>query len=167
MSKLNAGAFEFVPGRAFVLPQKSQTPPSKPPLERPLQTEAPPPAPTITLNIGGSNPLTAPKPAPAPALAPTTTTQQSKPALPPSVSASTAPSQSSSPAPPTNKVFSTERAKTDTTSIAKEVQAVADQEVLKDLFGDGAHRTSLSFSQANVLIYSQSKNILTSSSSAM
>jgi peptide chain release factor subunit 3 len=151
MSKLNAGAFEFVPGRAFVLPQKSQTPPSKPPLERPLQTEAPPPAPTITLNIGGSNPLAAPKPAPAPAL---TTAPQSKPALPPSVSASAAPSQSPSPAPPTNKVFSTERAKTDTTSIAKEVQAVADQEVLKDLFGDGAHRISLSLSHATVLIYS-------------
>lgn len=152
MSKLNAGAFEFVPGRAFALPQKSQTPPSKPPLERPLQTEAPPPAPTITLNIGGSNPLAAPKPAPAPAPA-LTTAPQSKPALPPSVSASTAPSQSSSPAPPTNKVFSTERAKTDTTSIAKEVQAVADQEVLKDLFGDGAHRISLSLSHATVLIY--------------
>ncbi|KAG1892494.1 P-loop containing nucleoside triphosphate hydrolase protein [Suillus subluteus] len=142
MSKLNAGAFEFVPGRAFVLPQKSQAPPSKPPLERPLQTEAPPPAPTITLNIGGSNPPAAPKPAPAPVPAPA---PQSKSAMLPSVSASTAPSQSSSPVPSTNKVFSTERAKTDTTSIAKEVQAVADQEVLQDLFGDVKEHLNIVF----------------------
>jgi len=148
MSKLNAGAFEFVPGRAFVLPQKSQTPPPKPPLERPLQTEAPPPAPTITLNIGGSNTQVAPAPAPAPVLqsrsAPALTPQL-KPTLPPSASASTTPLQSSSPTPPTNKAFSTERAKTDTTSIAKEVQAIADQEVLKDLFGDVKEHLNIVF----------------------
>lgn len=165
MSKLNAGAFEFVPGRAFVLPQKSQTPPSKPPLERPLQTEAPPPAPTITLNIGGSNTPVAPAPAPAPVLqsrsAPALTPQL-KPTLPPSASASTTPLQSSSPTPPTNKAFSTERAKTDTTTIAKEVQAIADQEVLKDLFGDGAHLTppSLSCNCTHIFIVKEHLNIV-------
>jgi peptide chain release factor subunit 3 len=135
MSKLNAGAFEFVPGRAFVLPQiqqPSQQPP-KAPIERPPQSEAPPPPPSITLNIGTSTPA-APKSTPAP-------TKEPKSSLPLSISASAPSSQSSSPAPPTNKVYSTERAKTDTSSIAKEVQAVADREVLKDLFGDGSYHT--------------------------
>ncbi|OAX41349.1 hypothetical protein K503DRAFT_685597 [Rhizopogon vinicolor AM-OR11-026] len=127
MSKLNAGAFEFVPGRAFAPPQNPQQPP-KPPIERPSQSEAPPPAPTITLNIGTSTPPAAPKPTPAPTkvtLAPAKVTPaptpQPKSSLPPS------------------------RAKTDTSSIAKEVQAVADQEVLKDLFGDVKEHLNIVF----------------------
>ncbi|KAG0709601.1 P-loop containing nucleoside triphosphate hydrolase protein [Suillus ampliporus] len=139
MSKLNAGAFEFVPGRSFAPPQ--QSPPRKPPLERPPQTEAPLPPPTISLNIGGSSTPVAPKPKPAAVPPP-----QSKPSLPPSVSASTIPSQSSSPAPSlSNKVYSTERAKTDTSTIVKEVQAAADQEVLKDLFGDVKEHLNIVF----------------------
>ena len=140
MSKLNAGAFEFVPGRTFALPQNLQQPPQqlpKPPIERPPQSEAPPPPATITLNIGTSTPPAAEKSTPA---APKPALANIKSSLPHSVSASVPSSQSSSPAPPTNKVYSTERAKTDTSSIAKEVQAVADQEVLKDLFGDGSCR---------------------------
>jgi peptide chain release factor subunit 3 len=98
MSKLNAGAFEFVPGRAF----SGLGPPQ-----------------TISLNIGS-------KPAPAPAPANTSPTP-SHPA-----------SHSSSPAPPVSKkIFSTEKSKSDTTAIAREVQSVADEAVLKDLFGDG------------------------------
>jgi peptide chain release factor subunit 3 len=145
MSKLNAGAFEFVPGRSFVLPQNPQQAPQqpqKPPIERPPQAEAPPPPPTITLNIGSSTPPAPPKSAPAAQKATPAPTPQPKSSLPPSVSASTPSSISSSPAPPTNKVYSTERAKTDTSSIVKEVHAVADQEVLKDLFGDGSYHTS-------------------------
>ncbi|OJA14671.1 hypothetical protein AZE42_02400 [Rhizopogon vesiculosus] len=154
MSKLNAGAFEFVPGRAFAVPQNLQQQPQqppKPPIERPSQSEAPPPAPTITLNIGTSTPPAAPKPTPAPtkvtpapAKVTPAPTPQPKSSLPPSVAASTPASQSSSPA-PTNKVYSTERAKTDTSSIAKEVQSVADQEVLKDLFGDVKEHLNIVF----------------------
>ncbi|KAJ7498955.1 P-loop containing nucleoside triphosphate hydrolase protein [Mycena latifolia] len=64
MSKLNAAAFEFVPGRGFVVPQPAPPPPE--PLERPEQTEAPRPPPTISLNIGGPKPT---PPAPPPAAA--------------------------------------------------------------------------------------------------
>ncbi|KAF8843138.1 hypothetical protein BDN67DRAFT_964780 [Paxillus ammoniavirescens] len=130
MSKLNAGAFEFVPGRPFAPPQQFvQTPPA--PVERPPQTAAPPPPSTVSINIGGSKPkasIPAP-PAASPAAAfPSTlvTPEPSRPA-----------SHSSSPAPPVSKkIFSTEKSKTDTSAIAREVQAAADQEVLKDLFGD-------------------------------
>lgn len=154
MSKLNAGAFEFVPGRAFALPQNIQQQPqqpSKPPIERPPQADAPPPAPTITLNIGASTPPAVPKSTPTP-------TPRPKTSLPPSVPASTQSSHPSSPAPPTNKVYSTERAKTDISSIVKEVQAAADHEVLKDLFGDGSYHTSQHHSYVILFIYSKSKN---------
>jgi len=155
MSKLNAGAFEFVPGRAFVLPQniqqQQQPQPTMPPIERPPQAEAPPPAPTITLNIGASTPSAVPTSKSAP-------TPQPKPSLPPSVPASAQASHSSSPAPPTNKIYSTERAKTDISSIVKEVQAAADQEVLKDLFGDGSYHTPQHHSYVILFIYSKSRN---------
>ncbi|KAF8558773.1 hypothetical protein OG21DRAFT_1432380 [Imleria badia] len=104
MNKLNAGAFEFVPGRPFSLP-----PP--PPGTQPQ---------TISLNIGSSKPTPAPPPAPASTPAP-----------------SHPPSHSSSPAPPVSKkIFSTEKSKSDTTAVAREVHSVADEAVLKDLFGD-------------------------------
>lgn len=139
MSKLNAGAFEFVPGRPFSITQQNvgQNSPQPPaPIERPPQTEAPAPPPTITLNIGAPKPpASAPAHPPAPAssvsIPPTTAAAVAAPAH--SVSAS----GNSSPAPPpSNKVFTTAKSKTDTTSIAREVQAVADQEILKDLYGD-------------------------------
>lgn len=76
-------------------------------------TQAGPPQ-TISLNIG------APKPPPAQSPAP------SHPG-----------SHSSSPAPPVSKkIFSTEKSKSDTTAVAREVRSVADEAVLKDLFGD-------------------------------
>ncbi|KAJ6515918.1 P-loop containing nucleoside triphosphate hydrolase protein [Mycena sanguinolenta] len=129
MSKLNAGAFEFVPGRSFAAPQKPAQPPP-PPIERPEQTEAPRPPPTISLNIGGAKP-TVPAPAPTPP-APV--------AAPPAASvAKTAP-----PAAP-SKTFSLEKSKTDTIAIAKEVRNAADDAVLEDLFGDVKEHLNIVF----------------------
>ncbi|KAF9222023.1 hypothetical protein BS17DRAFT_881469 [Gyrodon lividus] len=130
MSKLNAGAFEFVPGKRFALPQQPEQPPLAP-VERPPQSTAPTPPPTISLNIGGPKSTAAPPAPPAASL----------PADPPRASVTPASSHpashSSSPAPAVSKkIFSTEKSKTDTSAIAREVQAAADQEVLKDLFGD-------------------------------
>lgn len=130
MSKLNAGAFEFVPGRGFGAPQPPQPPPPAP-IERPEQTEAPRPPPTISLNIGGAKP-TPPAPAPAPA------------ASAPAPAAAAPPAASivkTAPAAAPSKTFSTEKSKTDTTAIAKEVRTVADDAVLEDLYGDGMYRS--------------------------
>ncbi|KAJ6539321.1 eukaryotic polypeptide chain release factor 3 [Mycena capillaripes] len=126
MSKLNAGAFEFVPGRGFTVPQPQQPPP--PPIERPEQTEAPRPPPTISLNIGGPKPTPA---APPPAVAPA-------PAPAPAVAHSSVPSAPS-------KTFSTERSKTDTTAIVQEVRTVADDAVLEDLYGDVKEHLNIVF----------------------
>jgi peptide chain release factor subunit 3 len=129
MSRLNAGAYEFVPGKGFGPPAQ----PPLPPLERPQQTEAPPPPPTITLNIGGSKPTPAPPPAPAAA----SSQDLPKPAAAAPFATITS-SKAASPAPTSapSKVFSTEKAKTDTSAIAQEVKAVADASVLEDLYGD-------------------------------
>lgn len=120
MSRLNAGAFEFVPGRGFSIPTKQPSQPQPPPLERPEQTDAPPPPPTISLNIGGSRP--------------TPPSENVPPPKPAAIAQPAAPA--STPALVPNKVFSTEKAKTDTSAIAKEVQSVADAAVLEDLYGD-------------------------------
>ncbi|KAL4081830.1 P-loop containing nucleoside triphosphate hydrolase protein [Scleroderma yunnanense] len=137
MSKLNAGAFEFVPGRPFSLPkQGAGQPPPPAPIERAPQTEAPAPPPTIKLNIGGSKPSTTTTPASAPVPVPTSSSDTPAVSVGPTPGQSQA-SKSASPAPPIqNKAFTTAKSKTDTSSIAREVQAVADQEVLKDLYGD-------------------------------
>ncbi|KAJ7047395.1 eukaryotic polypeptide chain release factor 3 [Mycena alexandri] len=129
MSKLNAGAFEFVPGRGFVVPQPAPPPPE--PLERPEQTEAPRPPPTISLNIGGAKPT---PPAPAPAAAPPPAAAHR-----PSVGVNTAPT-----APP-SKTFSTEKSKTDTSAIVQEVRTVADDAVLEDLYGDVKEHLNIVF----------------------
>ncbi|KAJ7368280.1 eukaryotic polypeptide chain release factor 3 [Mycena albidolilacea] len=136
MSKLNAGAFEFVPGRGFGAPQPPQPPPPAP-IERPEQTEAPRPPPTISLNIGGAKP-TPPAPAPAPAA--------SAPAPAPAAAAPPAASivKTAPPAAP-SKTFSTEKSKTDTTAIAKEVRTVADDAVLEDLYGDVKEHLNIVF----------------------
>ncbi|KIY42912.1 hypothetical protein FISHEDRAFT_63099 [Fistulina hepatica ATCC 64428] len=136
MSKLNAGAFEFVPGRPFALPQQAQpASPPPPPIERPEPTEAPKPPPTISLNIGGSKPAPSPAvaSAPPPAVASTRTAGSQ-----PGSGRSTPKPKNDSPAPAaaSSKTFSTERAKTDTHVIAQEVKALADSEVLKDLYGE-------------------------------
>ncbi|KAK0190772.1 P-loop containing nucleoside triphosphate hydrolase protein [Armillaria mellea] len=125
MSRLNAGAFEFVPGRAFGAPPPVQQPPPPPPVERPEQLEAPRPPPTISLNIGGSRPSPSPSPAPPAAKRVQEKPKESPPATP---------KPKNDPAPP-SKTFTLEKAKTDTTAIAQEVKAVADQTVLDDLYG--------------------------------
>ncbi|KAI9001409.1 eukaryotic polypeptide chain release factor 3 [Trametes punicea] len=164
MSKLNVNAFEFVPGQGFRVPQQqpAQQPPQPPlqPIERPPQTEAPAPAPTISLNIGGSKP--SPKPTPpstrAPSPPPTISLNigGSKPSSAPSTNApspapapaasKSIPSDASSPktfskaspvpsnAPP-SKSLTLERAKTDTAAVAQDVKNAADEEVLNDLYG--------------------------------
>ncbi|GBE79438.1 Eukaryotic peptide chain release factor GTP-binding subunit [Sparassis crispa] len=145
MSKLNANAFSFVPGQAFRVPQPAQpSPPPPQPIERPPQTEAPAPAPSITLNIGGSKP-TPPAASPAPPVAaPSPVQPQSKPATPATpapASVKSLHSHSASPAPSTassnvsTKTLTLEKAKTDTAAIAHEVQSVADENTLRDLFG--------------------------------
>ena len=136
MSKLNPGAFSFVPGRGVVAPQPSQNQ-LPPPLERPEQTEVPRPAPTISLNIGGAPP----PPTPAPLTSATPVDQLEKPSgpsrgsdVPSSLPSQTKKADISASTKP-SKTFTTERAKTDTNAIAQEVKAVADKEVLEDLYG--------------------------------
>ena len=146
MSKLNAGAFEFVPGKSFKPP--TQPPPEPDP--QPIQPSLPSldnvgPPQTISLNIGGSKPT------------PTATppvSQQSQPQQPPppkphiptqKTSASPAPTTTTAKLPPpssnatSSKTFTLEKAKTDTTAIVNELHTVADQDTLKDLFGDGTY----------------------------
>ena len=149
MSKLNANAFAFVPGQGFRVPQQSAEPSQPPPapIERPPQTEAPPPPPTISLNIGSSKPALPPTSQPAappsesPKLAaPASSIPASVKSSGPTRSSSGSNSRSESPAPNTgsNKTFSLEKAKNDTAAIAHEVQTVADESTLHDLFGTSA-----------------------------
>ena len=143
MSRLNAGAFEFVPGK-FKAPAQPLTEPASQPVQPSLPSldNIDPPQ-TISLNIG------APKPTP-PATPPVP--QQSQPQKPPPPRVQTpTPKQDASPVPITtttklqpagsnatpSKTFTLEKAKTDTLAITNEMNAVADQETLKDLFGDG------------------------------
>jgi peptide chain release factor subunit 3 len=151
MNRLNPTAFEFVPGKGFKIDDQVQQQPQLPPVERPEQTEAPPPAPTISLNIGGS------KPTPG-SSAPSTSNQS----IPPASVKHPGPkpqTKSTLPSTPPSKTFSTEKAKTDTAAIALEVQAVADRAVLEDLYGDGQCDVH-SYLTANFLtlvIYTQSQ----------
>ncbi|KAG6817463.1 translation termination factor GTPase eRF3 [Tephrocybe sp. NHM501043] len=140
MSKLNAGAFEFVPGRSFSLPPKPAANPAPPPVERSEQTEAPRPAPTISLNIGGAKPT-------LPASVPAPVSQPEKGEVKPSASPSPAPASVSKPSTPApvSKTFSTQKAKTDTAAVAQEVKAVADQAVLEDLYGDVKEHLNIVF----------------------
>ncbi|KAJ8086576.1 translation termination factor GTPase eRF3 [Marasmius tenuissimus] len=161
MSKLNAGAFEFVPGKSFALPhqnQQQQQPPP-PPIERPEVTEAPRPPPTISLNIGGSKPAQkapverppaqeAPRPAPTISL----NIGGSKPATPqppsqpqPQAKPAPAPAKAHAESSAPSKSFSLEKSKTDTAAIAKEVQAAADKTVLEDLFGNVKEHLNIVF----------------------
>ncbi|TDL29191.1 hypothetical protein BD410DRAFT_735962 [Rickenella mellea] len=143
-TRLNAGAFEFVPGRGFVASQAPQGP-SLQPLERPEQTEAPAPPPTITLNIGGSRPSIPPPatppsratPSPVPPPAPATHQPPPEPVIstPARVTPAAAPARS----------FTMERAATDSTAITQDVHAVADRETLQDLFGDTKQHLNIVF----------------------
>lgn len=135
MSKLNAGAFEFVPGKRFTIPQEQSAPP---PIDRPEQTEAPPPPPTISLNIGGAKPTPVP-PVSTPELSKNEVKKTTVLASTPTPATTSKPS---TPTPVPSKTFSTQKSKTDTAAIAKEVETVADQAVLDDLYGQGNVRFS-------------------------
>ncbi|KAK7470682.1 translation termination factor GTPase eRF3 [Stygiomarasmius scandens] len=149
MSKLNAGAFEFVPGKSFVLPPhlaQNQNQPPPPPVERPEPTEAPAPPPTISLSIGGSKPPPAQAPPKPQAESKPPVQEQAKPPVSKPVAAAAATkSKSSSPAPPTSKTYSLEKSKTDTNAIAEEVKAAADQAVLDDLYGNVKEHLNIVF----------------------
>ncbi|TFL06051.1 P-loop containing nucleoside triphosphate hydrolase protein [Pterulicium gracile] len=166
MSKLNASAFSFVPGGKFTLPpnvlqqqQQNAEQNQQTPLERPVQTEAPAPPPTLSL--GSSKPA-------APAPAPTISLGSSKPAPPPAAApvaedqvpgaTPQAPSGSNTDAAPKastpalkatsaapNKAFSLQKAKTDTAAVAEEVRNVADETVLKDLYGSVKEHLNIVF----------------------
>lgn len=147
MSGLNPGAFEFVPGQAFRIPRPAAQAPPPPaqPIERPEQTEAPRPAPTISLNIGGARPPPAPAaaPTPPPAAAPVPTpvapTQAHAPV--PAVPAQSVPApdrETASPRPKEKFNFTAEKAKTNVDAVLKDAQENVDEETLKDLYGDSA-----------------------------
>ncbi|KAG6821253.1 translation termination factor GTPase eRF3 [Arthromyces matolae] len=146
MSKLNASAFAFVPGKRFAPTQPQQ--PTPPPIERPEQTEAPPPPPTISLNIGGSKPTIPPT-----AVVTQPAISEDKPTISSSTPAAEKPSgtstpivsKPSTPAPAPSKTFSTQRSKTDTAAVAQEVQSVADKAVLEDLYGDVKEHLNIVF----------------------
>lgn len=144
MSKLNAGAFAFVPGKSLKPPTQSIHEPTPQPAQPSLPSldNLGPPQ-TISLNIGGSKP-TPPGTPPVP--------QQSLPQKPPPPKTQTpTPKPDAPPAPATaavklqppgsnatpSKTFTLEKAKTDTTAISNELNAVADRDTLKELFGDG------------------------------
>ncbi|KAH9483051.1 translation termination factor GTPase eRF3 [Psilocybe cubensis] len=131
MSNLNPTAFTFVPRFAVQQPQQPQQPPP-PPIERPEQTEAPKPAPTISLNIGGaSTPSQPPKVQPAAPTPPPVAAPSQPPAQPQAQAKAAKPAQSAP-----SKTFSTEKSKTDTQAIAQEVKTLADKAVLEDLYGN-------------------------------
>ncbi|KAI0751601.1 eukaryotic polypeptide chain release factor 3 [Daedaleopsis nitida] len=165
MSRLNANAFSFVPGQGFRIPQQQPAQPPPPPLERPPQTEAPAPAPTISLNIGGSKPAPPPSAPSQPATislniggdkssAPAPTPASSAPAPAKAAPKADAPSESqpanasaSTPAPAaaSSKAFTLDRAKTDTAAVAQDVRNAADEEILKDLYGQAKEHLNIVF----------------------
>jgi len=132
-SNLNAGASEFVPGRFNRDIQQLPSP------ALPQQTEPPLLPPTISLNIGGtkSTSVTPPPPSSAPQTTSQTTYQTTQ--TPPKIA---------TPKPQTtlkieaagtaSKSFSTEKAKTDTSTVASDVKNAADLAVIEDLYGDRA-----------------------------
>ena len=116
MSKLNPAAFSFVPGQRFTQPQQ--------PTERPEQTEAPPPAPTMTLSIGNK------QIPPAATISDPTPSKKAE-----ENSKSTAVKITKADVSASSKTFTTEKAKSDTNTVAQEVKCAADRAVLEDLFG--------------------------------
>ncbi|KZP32925.1 hypothetical protein FIBSPDRAFT_907125 [Athelia psychrophila] len=143
--RLNAGAYEFVPGKGFVASATPDVPPPAP-LERPEQTVAPPPPPTISLNIGGSKPnppvAPTPSPTPVPAAAPSPAATPSAPAA---TSTNPSPPKQAPATPAPSKTFTTEKAKNDTLAIAREVQTAANATVLQDLYGDVKEHLNIVF----------------------
>ncbi|CAE6518238.1 unnamed protein product [Rhizoctonia solani] len=134
MSGLNPGAFEFVPGQAFRFkaPQQPTTPSAQPaqppaPIERPEPTEAPRPAPTISLSIGS-------KPPPPPAAAPVAAQEQNPVA---EAKSAPPPAKQKDAARPKDKFdFTADKSKTTVEAVVQEQQTLVDEDTLKDLYGD-------------------------------
>lgn len=146
MSGLNYKATEFVPGQFKYTPPVAAIPRPPEPVARAELETAPPPAPTITLNIGGSKPAQPPPASEDVSVNPSSAASQpSAPSKPPAPSAQAAPKPKSTVASgtstptPQNKTFTTERAKTDADKVLHDAKVAADQETLKDLFGDSAY----------------------------
>jgi len=128
-SNLNAGASEFVPGRFNRNIQQLPLP------APPQQTEAPLLPPTISLNIGGtkSASVTPPPPSSAPQITSQTTLTPPRIATPkPQTTLKIETAGTAS------KSFSTEKAKTDTSTVASDVKNAADLAVIEDLYGGRA-----------------------------
>lgn len=159
MSGLNYKAAEFVPGQFKYTPPAAAAPPPPPPepVARPELAEAPPPPPTITLNIGGSKPAQPPPSNNAPAPASSQPSAPSKPT--PAAQAapkpkSTAASGTSTPT-TQNKTYTMERAKTDADGVLHDAKAAADQDTLKDLFGDRAYAKQWTFMRHIIFLFSE------------
>lgn len=163
----NANAAAFVP--SFARPSQPKPEPTIVPVIRQEQTEAPRPPPTLSLSSMTS------KPAPPPAARDEESAVASKPnPVQPAPVLSSAPSPQpakiaknvSKPAPSqsneaSSKTFTTAKAKTTADAVKDTVHAVADQETLKDLFGDCefflGHKRS---SYPNRIIVKQHLNIV-------
>ncbi|KAM6495914.1 eukaryotic polypeptide chain release factor 3 [Amanita muscaria] len=127
MSKLNPGAFSFIPGKGFSLPQ---------PTQRPEPSDPPAPPPTISLNIRPQARVqeTPSPPDPQPQQKPLA--QPSSSPAPPSKPKSSATTTVKAANAGSSKVFTADKSKSDTSTIVREVKTVADESILKDLYGD-------------------------------
>lgn len=129
MSRLNPGAFEFVPGRAFTTPKLPQS------SNNHTENADLPRSSTISLNIGESKSSQQNA-----SLSQIRSHATSTTATPPPQT-----SKPGTPTPSSNKMFTTQKAKTDTNVIAEEVKAVADQSVLDDLYGNVKEHLNIVF----------------------
>jgi peptide chain release factor subunit 3 len=165
MSRLNAKAFEFVPGQSFKLPTQfsqqqqqqseqsdQQTQPQLQPIERPAQTESPKPPPTISLNIGSSKPVIQPTASkPPPRETPSSklsAVKEVKTASPPVTATATSSTQAST----REYNFSSEKSKTDADAIIAEQQAKVDSATIADLYGDSESRNFFQPEPSNMML---------------
>jgi len=127
-SNLNAGASEFVPGRFNRNIQQV-------PLPAPPQQPAPLRPSTISLSIGGTKPTSVTPPPPSSTPQATFQTTLTPPKIPTPKPQTTLKIETAGTA---SKSFSTEKAKTDTSTVASDVKNAADLAVIEDLYGDRA-----------------------------
>lgn len=151
MSKLNAQAFEFVPGKPFKytpsVQQAAPPPEPQPATESQIQSESAQeeakPAATISVSIGSLNANSGSKETNAGGQSAVTdstltsiSTATSTPPAPAQATATPPSKTTTAPKPtPQSYNFSSEKAKTDTDAIALDVQKLVDAETLGDLFG--------------------------------
>ena len=134
MSGFNINAKEFVPSfgkpPAFIREEATEAP--RPPPTLSIGKPTPPPQPAQTHEMEAPAVIV-----PNPVVVPVASTP------PPAAAPKAAPPKASAvPSAPTGtKTFTTEKAKTDSNKVHDDVKAVADQETLKDLFGDSKFST--------------------------